>query len=732
MATLETGEGIDAALIRRVKARPDIVAAEAHDVLQARVKVGEDWLPLLVFASATLDSLALNRFFPHQGKWPAPEGTFLLERTALPVLETRVNGVLTIKLPNTPPQTVTVSGTVHDPGLSPAYQERMGYAYATTATLASLGETAALHELRIGFAGENLTTRRVQELASRLAEDLADAGVEIHEIRVPPFERHPHQLQMETVTLMLFLFALLAFILSAVLVATTLSAWLARQTREMAIMKAIGARAGQISGIYFALVTLLGTASFLIAWPLGKLLSLQFALVIAKMLNFSIVDSHLGWGHPFVVALAGIAFPLFATWLPIRLASRSTVRDSLTDWGARSGPERMASTRLPKPMRQLLRRPKRLALALILLGASGAIFMTALNVSRGWKANLDKVWKARHYDLEVRFRSAQPDSALQRLQAAAGVLSVEPWGWMPTSFSRPDAIDIVGVWPDKGHGSLSLMGIPVATKLVTFPVLMGRRLRESDSASIMLNHIAWAQAGKPGLGTAIYAGREGAKRAFSLAGVIEEVGSPGILYVTRGVFAGLADAPGRSRMIRVATDAKTPLERSRVLRAVERVMQAENLPVQMAIPFSELKTAIGDHMKVLIASLFALSAIIGLVGILGLISVTGMNVLERGHEFGILKTVGATPRRIIAMVIQEAVYVGLMSWALGFLLSLPLTIGLDRLIGNLGFLAPLPFIIQPVGPVLGIAIVALVAAISGWVPARRAAKVSVSEALGRV
>ena len=71
------------------------------------------------------------------------------------------------------------------------------------------------------------------------------------------------------------------------------------------------------------------------------------------------------------------------------------------------------------------------------------------------------------------------------------------------------------------------------------------------------------------------------------------------------------------------------------------------------------------------------------------------------------------PKRITAMVIQEALYVGLMSWALGFLLSLPLTKRLDGLIVSLGFLAPLPCIIQLLGPVMGIASVALVAALSG-------------------
>jgi putative ABC transport system permease protein len=732
MATLEIGEGIDGALLEWVKKRPEVAQAEAHDVIQARVQVGEDWLPLLVFASDTLGDLELNRFFPERGTWPVPTGSLALERTAFPVLGIEVGDSLRIKLPNTPAQTISVSSSVHDPGVSPAYQERMGYAYATTASLRSFGEDARLHELRVAFRMENPGKAAIEEAANRLATEIVQHGGAVHEIRVPPFERHPHQLQMETVLLMLLLFAALALVLSSVLVATTLSAWLARQTRELAVMKAVGATGIQVAGVYVAFVAGLGGFAWLVGWPVGVHAAIAFSHKIAAMLNFTIVDTSLSVGHPLVVLAAGVLVPVAVAAVPIRIASRKTIREAMTNWGAVAQADGAWTARLPRTLRQILRRPMRLALSLALLGASGAIFLTSLNVSSGWTANLDKIWQARHYDVEVRFRTAQSDSTLRRLAEVPGILEVEPWGWTSAGFAKPGRIDMLTVWPDKGHGSLSLMGMPPRTKLVDFPLMKGRRLEQNDTGGAVLNHIAWIQAGRPALGSPVSMGVDGRILVQPLVGVLEEVGSPGIVYVTPDVFAGFCQTANASRMIRVVTAARTPSERSEILRRLERAMERDSLPVQMAIPFSELRTAIGDHMKVLIGALFGLSALIGLVGVLGLISVTGMEVLERTKEFAIMKTLGATPGRILGMVVVQALVTGWLSWVFAVALAVPLTMAMDRLIGSLGFLAPLPMVFRYGGAALVLVAVTILSILSGWIPARRAGRITVREALTEV
>jgi putative ABC transport system permease protein len=135
---------------------------------------------------------------------------------------------------------------------------------------------------------------------------------------------------------------------------------------------------------------------------------------------------------------------------------------------------------------------------------------------------------------------------------------------------------------------------------------------------------------------------------------------------------------------------------------------------------------------VLIGALFGLSALIGLVGILGLISVTGMEVLERTKEFAIMKTLGATPGTILRMVVGQALVTGWLSWLFAVALAVPLTMAMDRLIGSLGFLAPLPMVFRYGGAALVLVAVTILSILSGWIPARRAGRITVREALTEV
>ena len=732
MATLEIDRAIDASLVEKVKGFAGVQEAEAHEVVQARVQVGDDWLPLLVFVTDDLSGHRLSRYFPQSGAWPAPTGTLLVERTAMKVLGVQQGQAVQVKFPNTPAQRVPVTGIVHDPGLSPAGQERMGFAYASAATLQALGEDPSLHELRVTFAMDQGSTAQVRERAEALAQALVDQGVEVHQIRVPPFEYHPHQIQMETVLLIMVSFSVLAFFLSAVLLATTLSAWLSRQTRELAILKTVGASSWQITGLYLAFVAALGLSASVVAWTVGSHAAVAFAGRLTAMLNFAILDASIPASAALIVFLGGVGIPLLVAYIPIRSASRATVREALSDWGAKVAAPGSWISNLPRSLRQILRRPRRLALSLALLGFGGAVFMTALNVRDGWTANLDKVWQTRHYDVEVRFRTAQSDSVLAGLAGVPGVRRVEPWGWSPAGLARPGKIDLVQVWPDKGHGSLSLVAMPVGSALTSFPLMAGRRLSETDSNGSVLNHIAWIQSGKPRLGEAVLVGIDGRILSTRLTGVVEEVGSPAVVYVTPGAFARFRSTQGRSRMIRVVTTATSSEERTEILHRLERAMESKNLPVQMAIPFSELKTAIGDHMTILVNSLLALAGIIAAVGMLGLASVTGMGVLERTREFGVLKTLGATPKVVLGMVMAEVLWIGAISWVLACVAAFPLTWAMDALIGSLGFLAPLPMVIGWVGPVVWLVAVVAISAVSGWIPARRAGKLTIREALAQV
>jgi putative ABC transport system permease protein len=164
-------------------------------------------------------------------------------------------------------------------------------------------------------------------------------------------------------------------------------------------------------------------------------------------------------------------------------------------------------------------------------------------------------------------------------------------------------------------------------------------------------------------------------------------------------------------------------------RPIERKLAGMEVGIEAAIPLAVLRTAIGDHVGILIFALMAMAAVMAVVGMLGLGSTMSVNVVERTRELAVMKTIGATPGRITRMVVAEALFVGGLSFALAFTLSVPLTLLVDRLVGNLGFLAPLPLALVPGAALLWLALIALFSPLTTLLPARRAASLTVREAL---
>ena len=77
----------------------------------------------------------------------------------------------------------------------------------------------------------------------------------------------------------------------------------------------------------------------------------------------------------------------------------------------------------------------------------------------------------------------------------------------------------------------------------------------------------------------------------------------------------------------------------------------------------------------------------------------------------------------------EGLLTAFSSSALACVLALPLTFEIVSQIGRLSFLAPLPFVVSPWAVVGWLGSSAIFSSLSSWIPARRAAAISVRQAL---
>lgn len=721
-ATLELPAGVDEAVLALARRNPLVAVADAREVTLSRIRVGRDWRPLLLFTPPSFEHLRLNRFTRETGAWPPPTGSIAIERSAQAMAEAGQGDEVEVKAPHGKPQKVLITGVVHDPGLAPAWQERSVYGYVTQETLASLEGSPTLHELRVRFREEPADVAAAESMAQRLGQWLAAQGVAVEELRVPPPRQHPHQRQMTTVLLLLVVFAALSLVLSAVLVATSLAALLARQVREIGVMKTLGARSRQLVSLYVILVLGLAAVAAVAALPGGIFGARLGARAVSRMLNFDLADSRVpGWVLG-VQAVSGVVVPLLLALLPILAATRATVRAALDAQGvSRVSP---AVAWLPRTARDLLRRPKRLALTLSLLALAGALFTSALSVAAAWDENLAKIQATRHYDVEIRLNAPQPMGLA--LQEIPGVRSAEWWGYAPAAFARPGQIDTARTYPDRGHGSLTLLAPPPRTRLISFPVIAGRWLADGDMEGVVLNHVAAAQNPAARVGGRALVSVAGRSLPVKVVGVVEEVGSAGVVYMNRAQFEA---SFGPARLARVVTQAASATQRAEVIRHIEDTLASSNAPVEAVLPFAELRTAVGDHVMILVRALVALACVLACVGLLGLMSAMTTAVLERTREIGVMKALGATSGRVLRSILAEGLLTAVTSAALALLLALPLTALVESLIGRLGFLAPLPFVLSAVGAAAWLLLVSVFSLIATWLPARRAAGISVREAI---
>lgn len=737
-ATVDVDD-VTTGVLATARSFPGVAIAEARAVVEGRAKVGEEWIRMLLFVVEDFDTMKLNTFSRESGSWPPPTGSMLIERMAVDFLQTREGESLTVRMPRGATRSVPIAGVVHDTTLAPAWQEQMGYGYVTRATLAALGEPPVMDELRILFDGNPQDTAAIDAKSLELAAALQEQGVKVHSIKVPPLNQHPHQGLLGSglrnyVTLSMF-----AMVLAAILVAAVLASILARQVREIGIMKTIGARSGQIAAMYGALMLLLGSLSLAVGLPIGLYAAGRLSRVMADTMNFTVTDASFpGWVYAIVVA-SGLLVPLLISIPTIVRASRVTVREALgsvgvsASFGAGRLDRALANVRgagLPYllAIRNMFRRRGRLALALMMLAAGGGLFMTALNARDGWRAIAERIKTDRFYHADFRLIEPTPiDRIATVLSSVDGIRSFEVWGYGQSAFARESSIDVMRTYPDRGHGSFSLFGVPPQTEMIKFPLLQGRWLTDGDIDAVVLTQRTFADLPGAKIGDQVLLSIAGRPTAWQLVGVVQEVGGGGG-YVSSAGYAKATGRPETGSDIRVIAAGTTADERGQAIRAAERALDDAGIGLEKSMPLDRQYAATAGHMEVPATMLIVASMVIVLVGALGLASMMTVSVLERTREIGVMKAIGAVPATIVKIITGEALVIGAASWILAVAISLPLS----RVLGPAARAAhgtSLPFAVSIGAGAIWLGLVLVIALAASAVPAVRAARLVVREAL---
>jgi putative ABC transport system permease protein len=141
-----------------------------------------------------------------------------------------------------------------------------------------------------------------------------------------------------------------------------------------------------------------------------------------------------------------------------------------------------------------------------------------------------------------------------------------------------------------------------------------------------------------------------------------------------------------------------------------------------------IQKSVGQISAAITVFLGGIAGISLLVGAIGIVNTMFMSVMERTKQIGILKAVGAKSREIMAIFLVESSLLGLVGGVLGTLIGLSFAMVIPLFTVGSGFGAFTPAV-TPELVIFCIGFSTIVGALSGLLPARRAAKMQPVEAL---
>jgi putative ABC transport system permease protein len=310
-----------------------------------------------------------------------------------------------------------------------------------------------------------------------------------------------------------------------------------------------------------------------------------------------------------------------------------------------------------------------------------------------------------------------------------GVEQVEGWGFVNGTIIRPPEALEEGSEVSAEEGTrFTILGAPHDTQLIEPTVSEGRWYQPGDSDVVVLSQEVINKEPYIKVGDVLKVKINDKTRKVTVIGIVNVVGMTYAYapfdYVTR-----LQGTPGRSFVSLIGTTSRKAKEQEKVARAVEEHYQQIGIGVEQAITIASLIGMITGMIDFFLYFMVLMAVLLGIVGGLGLASTMSLNVLERTREIGVMRAIGASGRSMRGIFLSEGLLIALISYVISCVISLPASYGFAYFAGNAFFDRPLNLILDPMGYALWLAVACLLAAVASLMPARRAARISVREAL---
>lgn len=686
--------------VELIESLPDVIQSTGlRHYVTTRANLRDNRVPISLRALPA-EMPAVNQLLVREGRYLSPHQTELLASTDLddlyklsvgePLGVTRSDGE-EIELP--------VIGLAYNPTWDTYRSDQPPYVYVSEETLRELypDESRWGWTMGLRLANPASVDRVVEQIESILHGDVIDSYTDWRDVK----ESAVFGAKINFVFLGAFgLFAILATVL---VVASSIGSIVLSQFKQIGILKALGFTRHQIVGLYLTEYLILA----LIASPIGLAAGIALSPLPLKSVAVSLNTT---FHPPLDVSLIGLVLaivPGVVVAATLGAAYRGAEANIIKSIAV--GPEAPReqpswgvdlATRLGLPivlgigLNDLTTRPLRSVMTgfNLTLGVVGIVFGLVLNNTLDTYRTQPALMGLVHDAMVTRYRAS--DGRTQHLLSQAqGVEAFYSEALLKAESEEGESFQVRAVEGD-------LAAFP-------FKIQRGRFFQPNSYEAIagrgLLNWLGLEVGDEL---TVTFEGRSNRSSTWKIVGQYPEPTNEGeVIMVSLPAAARWArQAEPNTYFLKLTDDCRTA-----ELKQYLKKNSSEDLN------FALIQQAIPDDVVYLQFAIFALAAILIGIALINVFNTSLLAMQERTRDIGILKTLGMTPRQVIAMVNTSAGFLGLMAALIGIPLGFALTkavlaslsqsygFGRVRVTPNLlyiGLLIPLAVVISMAGSII--------------------------------
>ncbi len=725
----------DPELADAVAGMDGVADAEGRREVEVRVQTGpETWDTLKLVAIPDFDAMQIHRLLPQQGAPVPADEEVVLERNTLAELGVAVGDTLTIELADGTVRQLPIAGSVLDQ--NDIYDLILGEArgYVTLDTLPWLHQPMTLNQLYVTVAEEADDEAHIGQVATRVIDRVERSGRPVFQSKTALRDQHPLSSILKALLLVLVIIGILIVFLSGSLIANTMSALLNQHLRQIGVMKLIGARRVQVVGMYTALITSFGIIALVVAIPLGAWGAYALSDFAADIINFVLQPFRVVPVAVVIQVAIALLVPPAAGLLPVLRGSRISVREAISSTGLGEQQEdkgridrllarmRGVSRPLLISLRNTFRRKGRLALTLFTLTLGGAIFIAVFNTQAALDLTIEQTTRYFGADVSLDFaRSYRIERVIAEALAVPGVEQVEVWATTGAEIPSTDGAPATAV---------GVIAPPADSALIDPTLLAGRWLLPEDENAVTVNEAFWEIYPDLRVGDRLPLEIAGQEEDWIVVGVFRYTGMDDLVaYVNYDALADRMGEPKRAASYRIVTQEHSLAFQKEIAAQLDERFGALGLAVSQVEAGKAMAVSIGDLLGILTAVLLVMALMTALVGSIGLTGTMSMNVMERTREIGVMRAIGAHNQIVFKLVVVEGGLIGLISFALGAVLSFPISALLSNVISQSIFGTPATLAFTAQGFLIWLAVVIGLSVLSSVLPAYNATKLTIREVL---